>query len=437
MARNFYSDIIFGSPTNTRTVLGRKYTVSLAQSTTIGRFVGVTIASTGIRTVSSGATRPIGVALATKSAGEVVDVAHQGVVQVEIASAEEVLAGDPLFVDLSTGRATTVSQVVGGMYAACGNALQASGGGSDRLVWIYLDISIVSSIPVHDHTSSSFQGGATLAPTTLTLPGATSPAQTAEGSIVWDTNDDILTIGDGSSRKTFGPLDRANTWTAQQNVERTTAGQTAFGVLLTGDTNPRVAIQAAGIKFGPGNAAVDTSMNRVEFSDGEGIFGMTTDALGFESRSTPSGNNPADTIVIYAKDEGSVAKLYSRDEDEKEWALMSLMCVTFTKAGTLTTGTGAFRWYASRSYVIEQVRASVNGAPTGSSILVDVNKNGTTIFTTQSNRPTIAVSTNTDLADAINVTTFASGDYLTADVDQIGSGTAGSDLTVQVWLRPV
>lgn len=36
---------------------------------------------------------------------------------------------------------------------------------------------------------------------TLILPQTAVPAQTAEGSIVWDTNDDLLTVGDGVSRK--------------------------------------------------------------------------------------------------------------------------------------------------------------------------------------------------------------------------------------------
>lgn len=39
----------------------------------------------------------------------------------------------------------------------------------------------------------------------LILPVSTTPAQTADGSVVWDSDDDILTIGDGSSRKTFYP----------------------------------------------------------------------------------------------------------------------------------------------------------------------------------------------------------------------------------------
>lgn len=45
--------------------------------------------------------------------------------------------------------------------------------------------------------------GGSISPTTLVLPGASSPSQTAEGSTVWDTDDDKLTIGTGAARKTM------------------------------------------------------------------------------------------------------------------------------------------------------------------------------------------------------------------------------------------
>jgi hypothetical protein len=66
-----------------------------------------------------------------------------------------------------------------------------------------------ASAALTDHThaatgSGSTGGGATLQPGTLILPGSTSPAQTAEGSAVWDTDDDVLTVGTGATRKTFG-----------------------------------------------------------------------------------------------------------------------------------------------------------------------------------------------------------------------------------------
>lgn len=103
--------------------------------------------------------------------------------------------------------------------------------------------------------------------------------------------------------------------------------------------------------------------------------------------------------------------------------------------GPLTVMTGKSRIYFEADYVVETIRAAINTAPTGASVIVDVNKNGTTLFTTQSNRPTISASGFLSTVTAPAVTTFTSGDYLTVDVDQIGSTIAGADLTVTIRLR--
>jgi hypothetical protein len=47
----------------------------------------------------------------------------------------------------------------------------------------------------------------------LVVPAATTPAQTAEGSVVWDSNDDLLTVGTGSGRKTMVDTNTAQTLT--------------------------------------------------------------------------------------------------------------------------------------------------------------------------------------------------------------------------------
>ena len=46
---------------------------------------------------------------------------------------------------------------------------------------------------------------------TVVVPTSASPAQTVEGSVVWDSDDDLLTVGDGSARKTM--VDLAGTQT--------------------------------------------------------------------------------------------------------------------------------------------------------------------------------------------------------------------------------
>lgn len=108
---------------------------------------------------------------------------------------------------------------------------------------------------------------------------------------------------------------------------------------------------------------------------------------------------------------------------------------TFSNTGTLTVVGGTHRLYndSGAAWTIQGVRASVGTAPTGASILVDVNVNGTTIFTTQGNRPAIAASANTSgKVTNMDVTTVANGAYLTIDIDQTGSIAAGSNLTVQI-----
>jgi hypothetical protein len=61
-----------------------------------------------------------------------------------------------------------------------------------------------------------------------------------------------------------------------------------------------------------------------------------------------------------------------------------------------------------------------------------VNKNGTTVFSTQSTRPTIVANTFVDTLSVPQVTSLAQFDYLTVDVDQVGSTYPGAGLTVQI-----
>lgn len=109
------------------------------------------------------------------------------------------------------------------------------------------------------------------------------------------------------------------------------------------------------------------------------------------------------------------------------------LIASFSVGGLLIATTYSFRWYPPASCTISGVRASVGTAPTGSSVIVDVNKNGTTIYTTQGNRPTIAAAGNTALGGTPDVTALTTSDYLSFDVDAIGSTTPGSNLTIQVY----
>lgn len=110
----------------------------------------------------------------------------------------------------------------------------------------------------------------------------------------------------------------------------------------------------------------------------------------------------------------------------------------FTVPSTLNTGVSKARFYAPIGFTVSNVRVSVGTAPTGSSIVVDVLKNGSTIFTTSGNRPTINVGSFVDNSSVPDYPAgvLVAGDYLTISIVQVGSSVAGSDLTVQIELQP-
>jgi hypothetical protein len=106
---------------------------------------------------------------------------------------------------------------------------------------------------------------------------------------------------------------------------------------------------------------------------------------------------------------------------------------TFSLSGPLATQTSGLRFYVEDASVITQVRASLGTAPVGQAAILDINKNGSSIFTS-SPHPQVADGAHTGTATP-DVTGLAPGDYLTIDVDQVGLTTTGSDLVVQVRVR--
>jgi len=57
---------------------------------------------------------------------------------------------------------------------------------------------------------------------TILLPAVASPAQTADGSVVWDSDDNMLTVGDGTGRRTYGSGTYTPTVTNVSNVASST-----------------------------------------------------------------------------------------------------------------------------------------------------------------------------------------------------------------------
>lgn len=110
------------------------------------------------------------------------------------------------------------------------------------------------------------------------------------------------------------------------------------------------------------------------------------------------------------------------------------LTAVFSYEGVLAVSTGVLRIYniTGSTMTISKVFIAVNTAPAGADITVDVNKNGTTIFTNQANRPVITSGSNTGYTVTIDVSAFDDGDYLSMDIDAVGAAPPGSNLTVHV-----
>ena len=116
----------------------------------------------------------------------------------------------------------------------------------------------------------------------------------------------------------------------------------------------------------------------------------------------------------------------------------SPVTLPYSHFGSLGVLEGDFRLYndSGANWTITSVRATVGSVPQGSSIIIDINVDGVSIFSTQSNRPTIAVDEYTSgPVTSIDLDQIAVGSYITIDVDQVGSTVPGSNLTVQVEVK--
>lgn len=102
----------------------------------------------------------------------------------------------------------------------------------------------------------------------LLLPQAAVPAQTAEGSIVWDTNDDLLTVGTGASRKIMVDLDSTQTLTGKALTSPSIATPTITG--LTTLTGGQIAFPAAQSASAGANTLDDYEEGTWVPSDGSG-----------------------------------------------------------------------------------------------------------------------------------------------------------------------
>jgi hypothetical protein len=113
---------------------------------------------------------------------------------------------------------------------------------------------------------------------------------------------------------------------------------------------------------------------------------------------------------------------------------LCLIIACSDETSDLTTGTAKVTFRAPYAMTVTAVKANVNTAPAGSTIIVDINEEGTSILGTKLSIDA-SEKTSVTAASAATITdsTIANDAEMTIDIDQIGSSTAGKGLKVHIY----
>ena len=97
----------------------------------------------------------------------------------------------------------------------------------------------------------------------------------------------------------------------------------------------------------------------------------------------------------------------------------------------LTAGVAKATFRMPHTFTLTEVRASVTTAPTGSTLIVDINEGGVSILSTKlSIDATEKTSTTAATPPVISDADLADDAEITIDIDQIGSSVAGAGLKI-------
>ena len=288
-------------------------------------------------------------------------------------------------------------------------------------------------------------GGDALTANPLSQFAATTSAQlagvisdeTGTGDLVFATSPTLVT-----------PLLGTPTSGVLTNCTGTAAGLTAGavtnGVYTTDNLSVMAATtsaQLAGVisdETGTGSLVLATSPTLVTPILGTPTSGTLTNCTGLPAAglsdvtATAAELNILDGATLTVTElnyvDGVTSAIQTQIDQQKE----VIQVAVSDETTALTTGTAKLTFRMPYAMTLTDVRASVGTAPTGSTIIVDINDGGTTIMTTNKLSIDATEKTSTTAATAPGITDTALADdaEITIDIDQVGSTIAGAGLKV-------
>ncbi len=111
----------------------------------------------------------------------------------------------------------------------------------------------------------------------------------------------------------------------------------------------------------------------------------------------------------------------------------SLVIPLSDETSDLTTGDGVYTFYLPYDLTIDKMYLSLNSQSVGADVIVDVQKNGSTMFQSSNSFKVVqGNNVSTSQPDFTSNTYFPIGSKMSFNIDQIGSSTAGQGLKVMI-----
>ena len=226
---------------------------------------------------------------------------------------------------------------------------------------------------------------------------------------------DVTATGPGTAAATIANNAVSNAKLADMATAsfkgRTTAG--------TGDPEDLTATQATAML----NAFTDALKGLVPASGGGTSNYLRADG----TWTAPAGGGGGDMLA--ANNLSDVANAATAGANIRPVESIVIACSDETTA--ITTGTAKVTFRMPYAFTLTAVRASVTTAPTGSTILIDINEGGTTILSTKlmidaSEKTSTTAATPAVISDS----SLADDAEITIDFDQVGSTIAGAGVKV-------
>jgi hypothetical protein len=230
----------------------------------------------------------------------------------------------------------------------------------------------------------------------------------ASGTGAWAGHDDEIAFYLNTAWVFIEVIEGFTAWVNDENLfighDGSAWGTLALGV---GSAYTPGGTDVALADGGTGASLVDPNADRILFwDDSAGTMTWLEVGSGLSITGTTlsaSASNPVEFIAIACSDETTA----------------------------ITTGTGKATFRMPYAFTLTAVRASVTTAPTGSTIIIDINEGGSTILSTKlSIDASEKTSTTAASAAVISDTALADDAEITIDFDQVGSTIAGAGVKV-------